>query len=272
MITERQEEQAALHALGLLEGAERSAFEAEIAAQPELHALVVSLRESTAALALAAPQIAPPAALKSRLLASIEAPAPKPAVVVAFPFARVIPWAVAACAMFAASWFGYRTMHLRSENQMLRTERELAEIAYRMAQGQLVERSFLAESMINKLGNQLQRQQDLTRMKVTALASLLGNSPEAQAIAVWDPDLQSGLLTVEKLPALAENQDYQLWVVDPAYENPVNGGVFTVGADGHVALAFKTDQPVKNIAAFAVSLERKGGVPKAEGPMVLLGK
>ncbi|MBI3886128.1 MAG: anti-sigma factor [Opitutae bacterium] len=270
MITERQEEQAALHALGLLEGAERSAFEHELAGDAELRALVASLGETSAALALTAPQIVPPAALKDRLLAA--APPRAAAALVEFPLARYAPWAVAACATFAALWFGFQTFRLRAENQSIRTERDLAEIAYKMTQGQLKERSLLTENMINRLGNQLKRQEDLSRMKVTALASLLGNSKEAQAIAVWDPDLQSGLLTVDKLPALADNQDYQLWVVDPAYQNPVNGGVFKVGADGHTALVFKTDQPIGKIAAFAVSLEKKGGVPKAEGPLVLLGK
>ncbi len=272
MITERQEEQAALHALGFLEGAERPAFDAELTANAELRALVASFAETSAVLALAAPQVTPPPALKERILSAAKSSAAVPDEVIDFSLTRLAPWALAACATFAAIWFGYQTLNLRTENVSLRTERELAEIAYKMTQGQLKERSLLAENMINKLGNQLKRQEDLTRMKVTALASLLGNSKEAQAIAVWDPDLQSGLLTVDKLPALAANQDYQLWVVDPAYQNPVNGGVFKVGADGHAALAFKTDQPIKNIAAFAVSLEKKGGVPKAEGPMVLLGK
>ena len=106
-----------------------------------------------------------------------------------------------------------------------------------------------------------------------ALASLLKNSPQALAVAVWNPDKQEGVLKVEKLPALATDQDYQLWVVDPQYPNPVDGGVFTVDAQtGEARFQFKSKQPVKSINAFAVTLERKGGVPKAEGPFVLLGK
>lgn len=268
MITERHEELAALHALGLLEGEELRAFTAEFTHDGELRALVVDFSASTAALALAAPSVELPAALKDRILAAC----PARAEIIAFPLARFAPWAIAACGLLAALWFANQNIALRSESQAMRSERDLAEIAYKMTQGQLKERSLLAENMINELGNKLKRHEDLTRMKVTALASLLGNSPEAQAIAVWDPDLQSGLLTVDKLPAIAANQDYQLWVVDPAYQNPVNGGVFHVEADGHAAVAFKTDQPIKKIAAFAVSLEKKGGVPKAEGVMVLLGK
>ena len=91
-------------------------------------------------------------------------------------------------------------------------------------------------------------------------------------IAVWDPEQQLGLLTMEKLPAIADTQDYQIWIVDPAYPNPVDGGVFHVSQSGRVILPFKPAQPVTQAAAFAISLEKKGGVPVAVGPIVLLGK
>ena len=89
---------------------------------------------------------------------------------------------------------------------------------------------------------------------------------------MWNPEQQTGLLSIEKLPTIADTQDYQIWLVDPAYPNPVNGGVFHAGDGGKVTLAFKPDQPVKQAAAFAISLEKKGGGLKAEGPIVLLGK
>ncbi len=270
MITERHEELAVLHTLGLLKGTERSAFESELAGNAELAGLAGSLDDTAAELALAAPQLTPPAGLKQQILDA--APAPALAPVVAFPLLRFAPWAAAAALTVAATWLAFHNISLQSENTTLRTERQLAEIAYRAAQTQLKERSFLAESMINDLGRQLREQQDLTRLKITALASLAGNTPEAQAIAVWDPTRETGLLTVDHLAAIADNQDYQIWVVDPAYPIPVDGGVFKPGADGHAVLAFKGDKPIKSVAAFAISLEKKGGVPKAEGPIVLLGK
>ena len=271
MITERHEELAALHALGLLEGAERSAFESELAGNAELRALVDSLAESSAALALAAPPVQPPAGLKQRILAAVPGEAPG-ARIVGFPLARLAPWALAAALAVAATWLATQNLALRHENAALASERQLAEVAYRMTQNQLSERSLLAENMINDLGGKLRRSEDLSRLKITALASLAGNTKEAQVIAVWDPGQQTGLLTMEKLPAIADTQDYQIWIVDPAYKDPVNGGVFHVAADGKVTLAFKPDQPVAQAAAFAISLEKKGGVPKAEGPIVLLGK
>ena len=118
-----------------------------------------------------------------------------------------------------------------------------------------------------------QHDTDLANFKITTLASMLKNSPQALAVAVWNPATQEGVLRVDKLPALAADKDYQLWVVDPQYPAPVDGGVFTVDPQtGAANVQFKARQPVKSINAFAVTRERKGGVPKAEGPFVLLGK
>ena len=102
---------------------------------------------------------------------------------------------------------------------------------------------------------------------------MLGNSPAALAVAVWDPTREEGVLAVSRLPALAAAKDYQLWVIDPQYPSPVSGGVFSVDpVSGEAHVVFRADRPVKSIAKFAVSLERKGGVPKPEGPIVLLSQ
>ena len=278
MITERQEELAALHAFGLLEGPEQADFAAALTTNEELRALVTSLSETAVTVALSAPPIAPPADLKASILAACP-DAGRPAMagpsarkIITFPLLRLLPWAAAAALALSTTWLARQTVVLRDENSNLRTERQLAEVAYQMAQNQLGERSLLAEKMINQLGNQLRHSEDLARLKITALASLVGNTKEAQVIAVWDPETQTGLLTMEKLPVIAATQDYQIWVVDPAYPNPVDGGVFHVGADGRIVLPFKPAQPVTHAVAFAISLEKKGGVPKAEGTIVLLGK
>ena len=278
MITERQEELAALHAFDMLEAAEKLNFMAELAANPELQVLVTQLAATAATLALSGMQLEPPVKLKQAVLAacspslSVKHDKSMDPKIVSFSFFKLIPWAAAATLALATAWFARESMMLRDENSALRTQHQLAEVAYKMAQNQLSTRSLLAEKMIASLGDKLHRTEDLARLKVTALASLAGNTKEAQVIAVWDPEQQMGLLTMEKLPAIADTQDYQIWIVDPAYPNPVDGGVFHVGQDGRVILPFKPAQPVAQAAAFAISLEQKGGVPKAVGPIVLLGK
>lgn len=129
-----------------------------------------------------------------------------------------------------------------------------------------------AREQIATLNNKLQAQGDLAQFKIATLASMAGNSAQALAVAVWSPKTQEGVLSVAKLPALSDDKDYQLWLIDPAYPAPVDGGVFTVNpATGAARVTFKPNQRVNNAAKFAVSLERKGGVKKAEGPIVLIG-
>ncbi|HVZ65258.1 MAG TPA: anti-sigma factor [Lacunisphaera sp.] len=275
MITERQEELASLHAFGLLEGAERNAFESELATNPELQALHAELVSAAAALALTSPSHEPPAGLKDQVLArcataSMERTRPNRPV--PFSLGRVLPWAAAAAFALVAAWYGREAAVLRDQNDALRTDRELAEVAYKMARSQLDERTLVAERMINDLGAKLRHSEDLARLKISALASLAGNTREAQVIAVWDPDQQAGLLSLDKLPPIPESQDYQLWIVDPNHKDPVSAGVFHSPADGRMALPFWPDHPVAKATAFAISVERKGGVAKAEGPIVMMGR
>ena len=308
MIDERHEELAALYALDLLEGRERSSFETTLAADDTLASLVRELRDAGAALAFTAPAAVPPAALRTRVLASVgaEKSAYQPARLLSF--FSVFPWAVAAALTLSAAWLGQLYLAAQAEARLLRDTTTLAELARKGTQQQLeaeriltrrrlldseqqtadslrllsAARTQLAErdidlSTLNErvaaLGTQLRRETDLAHLKVTALASLLKNSPQALAVAVWHPDRQEGLLQVEKLPALATGQDYQLWVVDPQYPIPVDGGVFTVDAQtGDARIPFKSKLPIKNIAAYAITQEVKGGVAKSAGPFLLLGK
>jgi anti-sigma-K factor RskA len=279
MIDERIEELAALHALDLLEGAERDQFAAAVAADPALAQLVDELRAASATLAHLTPAAEPPAALKARVLASVESSA-SPDTVIRPPlavFRALLPWAVAAGFALLTGWLGTRYVAIRSEAALLREQTSLADVALKAARNdaeaaQLLARRQLdtlsqqltatqlqitdrdrqvasltqrvdalsgaaqdlgrqlgaAKGQIAKLTNDLKTQGDLANLKITALASLLKNSPEAIAVAVWNPEKQEGVLKVDKLPALAADKDYQLWVVDPQYPNPVDGGVFTV--------------------------------------------
>ncbi len=333
MIDERHEELAALYALDLLEGAEKSSFEAALAKSPELQSLVRELREASSALAHTAPAATPPSALRDRVLATISSvpAAAKPDNIIRPPlsvFRQILPWAAAACFAVMCAWLGQLYLATRSEVIVLRESQATAALSARSSEQQLAAERILARAQLQKtdqdladartlltqsnaqvaslnqridsltgataqlgrelnderqkaadaqqrvatLTDRLRLEADIANLKITALASKLNNSPEALAIAVWNPAKQEGILKVEKLPALAADKDYQLWVVDPQYPNPVDGGVFTVDpVTGEARIQFKSKQPIKSIGAFAVTLERKGGVPKAEGPFVLLG-
>jgi anti-sigma factor ChrR (cupin superfamily) len=68
MITEQQQEQASLYALGAMTGPEEAAFEAGLRGNAELRELVRELAKTAGCLALAGPITAPPAGLKDRVM------------------------------------------------------------------------------------------------------------------------------------------------------------------------------------------------------------
>ncbi len=276
MSDDRTEELASLHALDLLEGAERDEYIALLARDPELRALVAQLRRASTGLSFVAPEASPPPELKARILDSVEARASRGSRQRVVRIPTFAPWLIAASVALAAAWAQSRYTQVRQENVSLRAQQRAAEVAFAQVRTDLdlARRELTSSSaQVASLTERLKDEGDLAHYKIAALASLLGNSPEALAVAVWDPSRQQGVLKVEKLPALAPGKDYQLWVVDKQYPNPVNGGVFVVDpATGEAHIVFKADKRVDSIAKFAVSLERKGGVPKAEGPMVLISR
>ncbi|CAM2834636.1 anti-sigma factor domain-containing protein [Rariglobus hedericola] len=278
MIDERHEELAALYAFDLLEGAELSAFETALAGDADLRALVDSLRTTAADLAFAAPAApAPSADLRARILNSAVPVEPAAGHVLPFAPPAWFGWAAAACFFFAAIFFAAKSFNVRGELQSAIESERVARLEAGTFKNLLEAERILSRGQLDHLASadrliaDLRNQADVAHLKIASLTSLAGNSPQARAIAVWNPDRQEGVLVVSKLPALAIDKDYQLWVIDPQYPIPVDGGVFTVdAATGDARVNFKPGKNVKAAQVFAVSLERKGGVPKAEGPMMLI--
>ncbi len=73
MITEQQQEQASLYALGALPEAEARVFEAEMRGNAALASLVRSLQDTADLVVLSAPAITPPPALRDKVLNRIAA-------------------------------------------------------------------------------------------------------------------------------------------------------------------------------------------------------
>jgi anti-sigma-K factor RskA len=284
MIDERQEELAAMHSLDLLEGAEREQFLKELSSDPGLRKKVAEFRGTGSALALLAPEAEPPAELRERILHSIATrgadaskdPAPRSERARVIPFPAWIPWLAAACIAGAAAWYGRLYLVAEDENSSLREQQRVSQLALGQARAELEDaKQRITESgrEITDLGAKLKSEGDLAHFKISMLASMLGNSPAAVAVAVWDPARGQGVLSVSKLPAIAAEKDYQLWVIDAKYPAPVSAGTFAVDPlTGEAHVVFRADKPVNAIAKFAVSLERKGGVLEPEGPIVLLSQ
>jgi hypothetical protein len=105
------------------------------------------------------------------------------------------------------------------------------------------------------------------------------NPPEIEDYAgvrgdvVWSPSQQTGFMRLSGLPANAPDQaQYQLWIVDPTRdEHPIDGGVFDiVASDGEIIVPIDAKLEVSQAAAFAITLEKPGGVVVSDGPLLVV--
>lgn len=198
-----------------------------------------------------------------------------------------LPWTAAAVFAGIAAWLGQIYLAERAENLRQRDLTALTTFELRTARNQLEAGALLTrheladvqkqladrDEKIAALTTQLKEAPSLTHLEIIHLAPPAGASSEAFAVVVWDPLHQVGVLQAGKLPALAADHDYQLWIGDPQHPDPVASGAFRVDpATGEARVTFHPDEPVKRIARFVVSRERQGGVSQPEGPIVLLGE
>jgi len=236
MIAEEQQDRAALYVLGRLDAEAIAAFERALEKDPHLRELVHEFREAAATLALAAPQTEPPATLKARLLHEIAGRAPE-SLQKGQPFAvsRWLPWAIAAALLIFCSLLLEDRQHLR---------RQLAEA---------------------------RNVDPLMRTKFVELNPANGAPANVRAMVAWEPDKQIGFIRIVGLPAAGSGKDYQLWAVDAEHKDPVSAGIVHVDQNGVAQMRFKPEVATRRVKAFALTLEREGGVPKAEGPILLLG-
>jgi anti-sigma-K factor RskA len=287
--TEEEASLASLYVLGLLPPDDARKFRDAIAADPALAALVAHLETGAAALAWTAPPRVPTAALRARIMDSIKPVEAAPANVVPFPNRWAwLPWAAAACFAVMAANFAYKSYHavllvdsfvIRDRAQQMELDRVQTQEA--VLQNHLADaESFIAsdatqkaalQSQIDSMRGQLadlKARNALSEIKIATLASMAKNAPQAMAVVAWDGAAQRGILKTLHMPAAQPDQDYQLWIIDPDYKQPVSAGVFDPGKGS----SFQPLHPISKADKFAVSLEKKGGSPAPQGPIVLVGE
>lgn len=175
-----------------------------------------------------------------------------------------IPWGIAAAlAMIALfSLFVVRLLGtIESQNRQL---------AATLAENQTL------QTRLASLQDELARREE--QLKVLAakeihisIMSGLDVNPVGYGKIIWDPEKGAAILQVSNLPAVPADKDYQLWVIKD--KKPISAGVFAVedpGDNFYKIEGLAITNP-KEIAAFAVTLEPKGGVPQPTGAMYMLG-
>jgi anti-sigma-K factor RskA len=84
---------------------------------------------------------------------------------------------------------------------------------------------------------------------------------------VWSDAKQAGYMRVSGLPVNDKTKvQYQLWIFEEAdlEKYPKDGGVFDVNENGEVIIPIDAKIAVKNPKAFAITLEKQGGVVVSE--------
>ncbi|MFN6962490.1 MAG: anti-sigma factor domain-containing protein [Pyrinomonadaceae bacterium] len=106
-----------------------------------------------------------------------------------------------------------------------------------------------------------------------------GNVKELSSVsgdAVWSDAEQRGYLRFQGLPKNDRSkQSYQLWIFDETQSDktPIDGGVFDVDSNGEVIIPIDAKLKVRNPAAFAVTIEKPGGVVVSDrSKIAVLGK
>jgi hypothetical protein len=90
---------------------------------------------------------------------------------------------------------------------------------------------------------------------------------------VWSTSDQRGFLALSGLasndPRIAQ---YQLWIVDPERDtHPIDGGVFDIPPGSvDVVIPITAKLRVDSVTAFAITLEKPGGVVVSDGPLLLV--
>jgi anti-sigma-K factor RskA len=300
MMDERHEELAALNALGMLENDEKRALDGVVARDKELRALSADFESVTAELGLLVTPVEPPPDLKRRIRAQVRARGGARQLLSGPMLLGVMGWAAAVALAAVSLWLWNersklarqlddasraiasfvplvddgKARTLEEELKKMRGDHESKEAGLKAEIATLKKRESESESRIKELlaeVEQLKQQNATVQMQVAILKSDVWEYRRSEALVVWDSGRHQGLVMLNKMPKVEDGQDYQLWVFDPQKTDPVSAGVVQVDEKGSAKIQFKPVGSVTDAAKFAVSVEKKGGVDKSTGQIVLVG-
>jgi anti-sigma-K factor RskA len=103
-------------------------------------------------------------------------------------------------------------------------------------------------------------------------ATLPANNPQftgGPVTVFYAPKSKSALITVANLPALAPDQDYQVWLIKDGV--PLPSSVFDTNVTGDGRLIVTSDEPFEAYQSVGVTVEPAGGrpTPNPDGPIFL---
>jgi anti-sigma-K factor RskA len=292
---EEYKELLALEAAGALEAGERERLEAHLSSCEECRGELRELSDAAASLAYTVAPVAPPKAMRARVLQSVRAVDPSEFAARAVDpselkvtravdpseskgtdlrglLRRFSLWQIIgarpslafgmAAALVAVAALGITTFALLNRNSAL--TREVA---------QLYDRLRDAQSETTGVRTQLASARDLNEIisspdaRVTQLAGK-GEGARARATLAYERTTGRAVILTSGLPPAPAGKAYQLWLIADNKKMP--GGTFKTDPEGHARMSDRLPAGESN-PTFAVTLEREGGVPAPEGEIYLIG-
>lgn len=306
MEQERFEELAAMNALGMLESDEKRTLDGTVARDKDLRALGLELDLAAAELGYLIKPVEPPADMKKRIRAKMRVKGVKGIGLSRGAIIGGAGWALAASFAVASIWLWNeragmteqlaaasraiappanpvapvvddgkaKARTLEEELKKRRDEYEAQKNALQVEINTLRKRETDASAQIAKLTADLEalkKQEQESQLQIATLQSKVWEYRRSEMLVVWDQKRSQGVVMLDKMPRVESDKDYQLWVVDPNKPAPISAGVVTVDSKGSVKTVFKPVEAVTGEAKFALSVEKKGGVPKSEGQLLMVG-
>ena len=243
-----------LAALGMLGSDEQTAVDQFVAMHLDAQAKLDSAMSDLAHLALLAPGVTPPARLGARIMHQVRTESSFDRPNVSW-WRRLFPTpltgAVGAASFASLAFVVTLSWALNMQTQLHTRVQELAS----------------AKPSIQAVDS------DYGTVHPVSMRRLAGsaNAPSARGWLYMDPTNANALLVTYQLPPLPAGMGYQLWLVNPANNLRVSGGVFEVDPEGYGWLRVASPQAMSSFQRVGITVEPMKGSPGPTGMGVLGG-
>ena len=246
--------------MGILPEAEMAQVQADIAQYPELAKEAAAIEAAMLQLAISG-SVSPPAGLQDKIWQSINngtvADEPKgdikqPTLVLPLSpgmrhtrFSRAAIWAALIGSMALNAMFWYQNSQQKQESLAMSSKLDSMQVN---------------EQKLAAIVNNYTKGKDMMAdndMQTIVMHTVLKGHPMA-ATLYWSKDKGEAYVMMDALPQPPAGMQYQLWVMQDG--KPVDMGVLP-NSIANTTLIQKVGKPVARGEAFAISLEKEGGVP-----------
>jgi anti-sigma-K factor RskA len=253
----------ALYAMRSLESADVSRISGHLGSCSSCRTELQRIRTDLAALALTAPEVAPPARVRERLFADIgektihEIGSSRKPAEAAYPRWWAAVYAGALILAIAAGLLWTENARLRFQLTALRQDLRKEQIQHQQEQASLENASHVL-AMLNSRST----------MRVPMKAGLAKREPQAEAI--YSREQGRLLLMASNLRALPAHMTYQLWIL-PMQGAPISAGMVKPDAQGSATMMCP-QAPAVEAKGFALTIEPEEGSPAPTSNPVLVGE